>query len=124
MWAGGVCGDGVGWLDCGNAASVGGTVGGAPPSVIGLDTPTTTARNVIFESYTCLRLCIYGFAFVESIHGSDFGGGFEYLVSCCDSWSFEPVLTVCGFVRLISGPVCSLYFRISMWTGGGENFHL
>ena len=40
--------------------------------------PTTTARNVIFQSYTCLRLCSYGFAFVESVHGSVFCGGSEY----------------------------------------------
>ena len=42
------------------------------------ETPTTTARNVIFGSYTCLRLCFYGFAFVESVHGSEFYGGSEY----------------------------------------------
>ena len=31
-----------------------------------------------FGSFTCLRLCFYGFAFFESVHESDFCGGFEY----------------------------------------------
>ena len=39
---------------------------------------TTTVRDVIFGSYTCLRLCFYSFALVESVHGSDFRGGSEY----------------------------------------------
>ena len=35
-------------------------------------TPTTTAKNVIFESDTDLRLRFYGFAFVKSVHRSEF----------------------------------------------------
>ena len=41
-------------------------------------TPTTTVRIVIFGIFACLDLCFYGFAFVESIHRSDFCGGPEY----------------------------------------------
>ena len=40
--------------------------------------PKTAARDVIFGSFTCLRLCFYGFAFVELVHRSDFRGGSKY----------------------------------------------
>ena len=90
----------------------------APPT----NSPTTTARNVIFEGYTCLCLCFYSFAFVELVRGSVFFAAVPNIeVSGCVFWSFVPVYTACVFVELISGPVCCLHRRISIWTGVGEN---
>ena len=43
--------------------------------------PTTTARDVIFERFTCLCLRFYCFAIVGGVHGSDFCGGSDFLVS-------------------------------------------
>ena len=56
--------------------------------------------------------------------GQNFAAVPNIQVSFCVSWSFEPVFTACVFVEWISGPVCCLYPRISIWTGVGENFSL
>ena len=67
---------------------------------------TVAARDVIFGRFACLSLRFYCFAFVKSVHGSDFYGGSDFPVCdgrfpvadvsvCCLCFS------VCGFPSLL-----------------------